>query len=430
MGLADSLKAVPLPCFFCKADVKIRFPERFFSGHAMSQLYVLLLLVTMFFSPALSQSAQAEELVPYQGALIDDQRMSENLCALTFDDGPGPFTAELLDMLDGYGIRATFFMLGRNASRFPDIVQRALAEGHEVENHSYSHPNMKTLGVARRMEEMGRTNEILRSLGAEPSFLRPPYGSKDSALTTQAAELGLRIITWSRDSLDWKRLPDDYSQLPDCSGRIAPKGHLRGIFLFHDIHKRTVEDLPRIVAQLKAGGCQRFVTVREYVEGFYQDYEPPVLMTRHPRADTKAAALAASGAVSGAASAGTTAPEGSLGSVSAAHAAETGSLPPAAANIPDLGSKEGTLTIVSSWPDLAIDDPSVLLLAEKKQKQESAFAFLRSAEDDAPSYKPHTWKADDDQSPFRLGEVVQEGNGIYIFPVVKPAPASPETPAK
>ncbi len=394
----------------------------------MSQLYLVFLLVSMLFSPVLNLSAQAEELVPYQGALIDNQKMSENLCALTFDDGPGPFTGELLDMLDAYGIRATFFMLGRNASRFPDIVKRALAEGHEVENHSFSHPNMKKLGAARRIEEMGKTNEILRSLGAEPSFLRPPYGSKDSALTTQAAELGLRIITWSRDSLDWKKLPDDYSQLPDCSGRIAPKGHLRGIFLFHDIHKRTVEDLPRIVAQLKAGGCQRFVTVREYAEDFYQDYEPPVLMTRHPRADSKDAAMVASGT----ASAGASVPEGSLVSGSIAQVAEPGSLPPAAAaaNVPDLGSKEGAQTLVSSWPSLVIDDPAVLLLAEKRQKQESTFAFLRSAEDDVPSYKPHTWKAESDSSPFRIGEVVQESDDIYIAPVVRPVAASPDVVAK
>lgn len=397
----------------------------------MSQLYLVFLLVSMLLSPVLNLSVQAEELVPYQGALIDNQKMCENLCALTFDDGPGPFTGELLDMLDAYGIRATFFMLGRNASRFPDIVQRALAEGHEVENHSFSHPNMKTLGAARRIEEMSKTNEILRSLGAEPTFLRPPYGSKDSALITQAAGLGLRIITWSRDSLDWKRLPDDYSQLPDSSGRIAPKGHLRGIFLFHDIHKRTVEDLPRIVAQLRAGGCQRFVTVREYAENFYQDYEPPVLMTRHPRADSKEAAMTAPGAISGATSAGVSAPEGSPGSGSVAQAAETGALPPAvAANVPDLGSKEGARTLVSSWPGLAIDDPSVLLLAEKKQKQQSAFAFFRSAEDDTPSYKPHTWKAESESSPFRIGEVVQESDDIYIAPVVRPAAASPDAAAK
>ncbi len=382
----------------------------------MSQLYLVFLLVSMLFSPVLSLSAQAEELVPYQGALIDDQKMSENLCALTFDDGPGPFTGELLDMLDAYGIRATFFMLGRNASRFPDTVKRALAEGHEVENHSFSHPNMKTLGAARRYEEMSKTNEILRSLGAEPTFLRPPYGSKDSALTTQAAELGLRIITWSRDSLDWKRLPDDYSQLPDCSGRIAPKGHLRGIFLFHDIHKRTVEDLPRIVAQLKAGGCQRFVTVREYAEEFYQDYEPPVLMTRHPRSASKEAAMAASGTSSAVAPAPDAGQAGSTAQAAAASSQPSA----AAANVPDLGGKEGSQTLVSSWPELAIDDPAVLLLAEKKEKQQSTFAFLRSAEDDAPSYKPHTWKAESGSSAFRLGETVQESDDIYIAPIVRP----------
>ena len=136
--------------------------------------------------------------------------------------------------------------------------------------------------------------------------------------------------------------------------------------------------------------------------------------------------MAASGAASGTVSAGATAPEGSQGAASTAQAAEAGSLPPAAvANVPDLGSREGSQTLVSSWPALAIDDPSVLLLAEKKQKQESAFAFLRSAEDDGPSYKPHTWKAESDSSPFRLGEVVQGSDDIYIAPVVRPAAASP-----
>ncbi len=225
-------------------------------------------------------TARAMDYTPVNGDVIYSQTMGENLCAITFDDGPGPFTGQLLDKLDEYGIPATFFMLGRNAERHPDIVQRALAEGHEVGSHSYSHPNLKHCSTRQRRDELSRTNDILRALGAEPKYLRPPYGEKDQALVDMAAELGLRTITWSRDSLDWKRLPSDYTRLPDSRGRIAPAGQLRGIFLFHDIHKTTVDDLPRIVAQLRAGGCDRFVTVSDYLDMFFCDPEPPIQMTR------------------------------------------------------------------------------------------------------------------------------------------------------
>lgn len=228
-------------------------------------------------------AAAEDDLSPYLGGQIDRQPMGENLCAITFDDGPSAFTDHLLDELDGFGIPATFFMLGQNARAFPETVRRALAEGHEVESHSYSHPNLKTLSPQRRRAELERTNEILRALGAEPRLLRPPYGAQDAQLVSLAAELGLRVITWSLDSLDWKRLPEDYTRIPNVRGRAFGTGHLRGIFLFHDIHKGTVDDLPRIVSQLRAGGCQRFVTVSDYMDAFFVDPEPPMIMARAPR---------------------------------------------------------------------------------------------------------------------------------------------------
>ena len=76
------------------------------------------------------------------GNNIMDQRMSENLCAITFDDGPSRNTPQLLDMLDQYGIPATFFLLGKQAELHPGIVRRIVAEGHEIGNHSYSNPNL------------------------------------------------------------------------------------------------------------------------------------------------------------------------------------------------------------------------------------------------------------------------------------------------
>ena len=215
------------------------------------------------------------------GNNIMDQRMSENLCAITFDDGPSRNTPQLLDMLDQYGIPATFFLLGKQAELHPGIVRRIVAEGHEIGNHSYSHPNLRLLSSERKDEEIRRTDAILRSLGATPLFLRPPYGAFDHNTVETAESLGLSGVLWSLDSRDWKGLPPDYAKLRSTRGYAYPTGSLRGIFLFHDTHKSTVDDLPRIIADLRAGGCQRFVTVSEYLEGVL-DPEPGLLMTRRP----------------------------------------------------------------------------------------------------------------------------------------------------
>ena len=226
-----------------------------------------------------AQSAQARVV---EGNVIMDQPMRENLCALTFDDGPSINTPHLLDMLEEYGIPATFFMLGSQAERHPDIVKRVIAEGHEVGNHSYSHPNLRVVSLARKEEELRRTDTILRNLGASPQFMRPPYGSYDASTEKVAASLGLSLMLWSMDSRDWQRLPDNYATLRNNRGTVYAPGTLRGIFLFHDSHKRTVDDLPRIIRDLRAGGCQRFVTVTDYLEGL-MDPEPGLLMTRVKR---------------------------------------------------------------------------------------------------------------------------------------------------
>lgn len=213
------------------------------------------------------------------GNIIMDQRMSENLCAITFDDGPSRNTMQLLDMLDQYGIPATFFLLGKQVELHPDIVRRIAGDGHEIGNHSYSHPNLRLLSPERKADEIRRTDAILRSLGVTPLFLRPPYGAFDQYTVDVADALSLSIVLWSLDSRDWKSLPADYAKLRSTRGYVYPTGTLRGVFLFHDTHKSTVEDLPRIIAHLRAGGCQRFVTVSEYLDGL-PDPEPGLLMTR------------------------------------------------------------------------------------------------------------------------------------------------------
>lgn len=213
------------------------------------------------------------------GGEMMDVDMEENLCALTFDDGPSIFTPQLLDMLKEYQIHATFFMLGKMVNNYKDITLRVAAEGHEIASHTYSHKNLKRLSNAKVLEEITRGYDSLAALGIIPTFLRPPYGSFDKRITEIANSFGMDVVLWSMDSLDWKRLPSDYGKIPSVRGNVYEEGEIRGVFLFHDIHKTTVDDLPRIVQELRRAGCQRFVTLSEYLQGVL-DPEPALLMTR------------------------------------------------------------------------------------------------------------------------------------------------------
>jgi peptidoglycan/xylan/chitin deacetylase (PgdA/CDA1 family) len=220
------------------------------------------------------------------GGSIIDRRMSENLCALTFDDGPSLFTMNLLDQLNEHGIPATFFLVGSMAEKYPDIVRRIAREGHEVGNHTWNHHNLRRLTPERKLEEISRTHELLVGLGANPAYVRPPYGAYDKATVEIADSLGLAVVLWSMDTKDWRRLPASYAALRDGRGAVYPQGEMRGIFLFHDTHRKTVEDLPRIVRELREAGCRRFVTVSEYLDGLL-DPEPGLMMSRRSPAETE-----------------------------------------------------------------------------------------------------------------------------------------------
>ena len=200
------------------------------------------------------------------GMALLQQDMPANYCALTFDDGPGPHTAALLDLLAERGIVATFFVLGQNAERRPALIQRMLAEGHEVANHSFSHADMRRLKPENQYLEMKRTLDVLQPLGAEVRYFRPPYGRYTPQTVAQAEALGMTIMLWSLDSQDWKRHVSRLEGLRSVSP-VAQQtfSGLRGVLLFHDTHKHTVDEMPDILDTLVASGCERFVTVSEYM---------------------------------------------------------------------------------------------------------------------------------------------------------------------
>lgn len=205
------------------------------------------------------------------GSAIVHQAGSLNMCALTFDDGPSQYTSQLLDSLQKEGIPATFFVLGKQVERHPDLILRMVREGHEVGSHSYSHPNFRKLGPAAQLEELARTSALLAELGARPISFRPPYGKYSDMTIALAEEMGMSIVLWSSDSQDWKRRPVDYSKMRTTTGRPSLPGEMQGVFLFHDIRKATVDDIHRIITTLRAGGCQRFVTIQDYMNADQQD---------------------------------------------------------------------------------------------------------------------------------------------------------------
>jgi len=229
----------------------------------MRWLVLAMVVVTMGTAPA---PAQAWSFLGFGGTQRDQpppldfgDQSKAGACAITFDDGPGPRTGALLDLLGKSQTKATFFVLGKNVKRYPDLIRRMVAEGHEVENHSWDHPDMRKLDDAARQKEIGDTVALLRTLGVEPKYFRPPYGAYDPALTELAHKDGLEVVLWSRDSEDWR-----YHTISALEGNILPTGQgAHGIFLFHDIHQSTVTAMGGVLDDLKSRGC-RFVTVSQF----------------------------------------------------------------------------------------------------------------------------------------------------------------------
>src|SRR5256884_9454731 len=182
--------------------------------------------------------------------------------ALTFDDGPSAkLTPKLLDLLAAHHIKATFFVIGDNVAENPDIVAREVREGHEIANHSWSHPNLAKMSDAGVRDQLHKTEDAIRSAsGNRPTLLRPPYGSitaRQKKWINQ--EFGYKIVLWDVDPLDWRRPGSNV-----VCNRILKNTRAGSIVLAHDIHPGTIEAMPCVLNQLEAKGF-KFVTVSELI---------------------------------------------------------------------------------------------------------------------------------------------------------------------
>lgn len=197
------------------------------------------------------------------GELTSRVHTEHRLIALTFDDGPAPgAVAGLIPVLERYGVKATFFVTGSEVERYPEAAAALVAAGHELGNHSYSHPRMVFMGQARIASEIERTDELIRGSGqlGEIHF-RPPYGVKGLSLPYFLDKTGRRTIMWSLE-------PDSGSQVGSNSAiarHVLVDSQPGDIILLHVMYKSrhaSLEAVPAIIEGLQARGF-RFVTVSE-----------------------------------------------------------------------------------------------------------------------------------------------------------------------
>ncbi|MEU5266187.1 polysaccharide deacetylase family protein [Amycolatopsis sp. NPDC021455] len=175
--------------------------------------------------------------------------------ALTFDDGPGPDTAKLLDTLARFDAHATFFVVGQNATYNADLIRKEAAAGHEIGNHSWNHPDLRQLSPDQIHDQIGRTDRaVTDAVGHPPTVIRPPYGAINDDVRAAADR---PMILWSVDTLDWK-----FHDSAKVAQTVLDKTKPGDIVLLHDIHPTSVDAVPDILTGLKEQGYT-FVTVSQ-----------------------------------------------------------------------------------------------------------------------------------------------------------------------
>ena len=192
-------------------------------------------------------------------------RMAEKKVTLTFDDGPHPkLTPLILDILKQYGVHATFFMVGENAERYPDIVNRILEEGHEIGNHTYSHAEATKVDRADIKEEILRCESVLGGISdIRPKVFRPPCGAIDADLGSLCDSLGYRVVLWSIDTRDWCHVPSC-----EIAENVLKSIRDGDIILMHDYIGKdspTPDALKEIIPALLARGYE-FTLVSDLLE--------------------------------------------------------------------------------------------------------------------------------------------------------------------
>lgn len=206
----------------------------------------------------------------FYGPVFNEAETSQRVVALTFDDGPyPPYTQQILGVLRENGVPATFFLIGKNAEKHPEIVRQIASAGHQIGNHSYSHLDLLKLERTQIAAEVDKTQQVLAAItGQSPYIVRPPHGFRDAVVMDVMAERKLQVVEWSVMCRDWTN-----PGVEIITSRAVSKVKSGSIILLHDgdglassaSRVQTVEATRRIIRELQSQGY-RFVTVDEILK--------------------------------------------------------------------------------------------------------------------------------------------------------------------
>jgi polysaccharide deacetylase family sporulation protein PdaB len=215
---------------------------------ALAVVFFLIGIVASLRSPQTVATLASERLVPVYEVDRDDNKI-----AISFDAAWGSEkTMEILDILDDYGVKTTFFLVGFWIDAYPERTMQIAARGHEIGNHSTNHPNMPTLNAEDMAREIDETQQKITELtGQTPTLFRAPFGDYDNALMQMLHEKGYEGIQWSIDSLDWKDIGTDA-----VVSRVTEDVHGGDIILFHNNSEDVLNFLPQILEKLQADGFE------------------------------------------------------------------------------------------------------------------------------------------------------------------------------
>lgn len=204
---------------------------------------------------------RVEDAVP-SGEAVSSAGSGGNDVALTFDDGPSAYTGPVLDILDEYGAKATFFIVGRNAKSNVALVRRTVESGHEIGNHTWSHASLTSLAKQARHDEVQGASDVVRSaIGHAPRLFRPPYGAMRPGTNREVRQAGMMPIVWSVDTHDY----DPGVTAKKLVARVGKELRPGSIILLHDgggDRRKTVAALPKILDEIERRGY-RAVTVTQ-----------------------------------------------------------------------------------------------------------------------------------------------------------------------
>ena len=161
---------------------------------------------------------------------------------------------KMLEVLENKEVKATFFITGRFAEKFPEIVKLIHEKHHEIGNHGYSHPHPDRLSVEKNLEEIKKTHEILTQLtNTDISLFAPPYGERGENCLTAAQKAGYKTILWTADTIDWQEPPPSLNTLVN---RVTGKKLTNGTIILMHPKPHTLEALPVIIDVIKSKGYQ------------------------------------------------------------------------------------------------------------------------------------------------------------------------------